>query len=259
MGLAQTFESGDAPDRAATLKVLRTHLRDTGTAPDIRHRGPADGGAIPVLEPLQPLIPGGELQRGTIVSVASRRQWQAPSYLELALAAGATAGGAWVGIIGYPDLGIAALSGLGADLSKVLLLDEPGEQWPKALAVMAGAVDLVLLYPPRRPTAEQLRRAASRIRTTDRQRGAVLVTSGPWDGAHLRLRADGATWSGLGDGTGHLTGRRVTVSAAGRGIGGERSIELWLPAADGGMQEYVPIEDSVTAPIKLEWPQLRAV
>lgn len=259
MGLAQRFESGDAPDRAAALETLRTHLHDTGTTPEERHRGPADGGAIPVLEPLRPLIPGGVLQRGTIVSVGSATHPQTLSHLELALIAGATAGGAWAGVIGCPGFGIRAASDLGADLSRVLLLDEPGDQWPRALAVMAGAVDVVLLRPPRQPTATQLRQVASRVRATERQRGAVLVTVGPWDGAHLRLRTRGADWGGLGDGTGHLTGRRVTVSAEGRGIGGERSAELWLPAADGAVREYVPVDSELTAPVEPRRPQLRAV
>lgn len=235
-------------------------LRETGTAPEIRQRGPADGGAVPLAGPLRPLVTGGVLQRGTIVSVAGRRHWQATSYLDLALLAGATAGGAWSGVIGFPALGIAALSGLGADLSKVLLVDEPGERWLQALSVMAAAVDVVMLAPPRRPTAEQLRRVASRVRTTERQRGAVLVVAGPWDGAHLRLRTHDAVWSGLGDGTGHLTGRRVTVSAEGRGAGGRsRSVDLLLPASDGTVQTYTPVDDELTAPLKQARPQLRAV
>lgn len=245
--------------RAAELARLRSMLRDTGTAPEIRRRGPADGGAIPVSEPLRPLIPGGVLERGTIVSVATRGYPGAANYVELALLAGATAGGAWAGVIGFPALGIAALSGLGADLSKFLVLDEPGEQWLQAVSVMAGAVDVVLLWPPRRPTAEQLRRVVSRVRTTDRQRGTVLVVAGPWDGAHLRLRAHGAAWSGLGAGTGHLTGRRVSVSAEGRGARGQgRSVDLWLPAADGTVQEYMPASE-LTAPAGQERPRLRAV
>lgn len=235
-------------------------LRETGTAPEIRQRGPADGGAIPVPGPLRPLVPGGVLQRGTIVSVAGRRHGQATSYLDLALLAGATAGGAWTGVIGFPALGIAALSGLGADLSKVLLLDEPGERWLQALSVMAAAVDVVLLAPPHRPTAEQLRRVASRVRTTDRQKGAVLVVAGPWDGAHLRLQTHDARWSGLGEGTGHLTGRRVTISAEGRGAGGQgRSVDLLLPSSDGTVQTYTPLDDRLAAPGEQPRPQLRAV
>ncbi|MEY9895588.1 hypothetical protein ABIA31_009277 [Catenulispora sp. MAP5-51] len=110
---------------------------------------------IPLHQLLRPLVPGGSLAR-----VAVPPQTRAVtaggggiSYATLALVAGATAGGTWAGVIGFPNLGIAAASGLGADLSKMLMLDEPSERWLDAVAVLAGAVDLVLLHAPRRPNA----------------------------------------------------------------------------------------------------------
>ncbi|MFD0634231.1 hypothetical protein ACFQ9X_24450 [Catenulispora yoronensis] len=78
---------------------------------------------------------------------------EAPSYLALALAAGASAGGAWCGVVGLPGFGIAAASGMGADLGRFLMVDEPGERWAEAVNVLAGAVDVVLVRPPRRPVA----------------------------------------------------------------------------------------------------------
>jgi hypothetical protein len=160
----------------------------------------------------------------------------APSYLALALAAGASAGGGWCGVVGLPALGIAAAAGLGADLRHMLLLDEPGDRWAEAVAVLAGAVDLILVRPPGRPTAEQLRRITARLRKTARQRGAALVVAGAWHGAHVTLRTTQSVWTGLGTGQGHLTGRRVTVVAEGRGAQGRpRTALLWLPAADGSV------------------------
>ncbi|WP_194922555.1 hypothetical protein [Catenulispora pinisilvae] len=176
------------------------------------------------------------------------------SYAAHALLAGATAGGAWAGVVGYPNFSIAAVSQLGADLSKVLMLDEPGERWPNAVAVLAGAVDLVLLHAPRRPNATQLRRLANRVRPTDRQRGCVLVATSPWEAAHLALSVRSPRWEGLGDGSGNLTRRRVTIRATGRATHGQRrEIDLWLPAADGAMREYVPQEQQPEG----ERPRLR--
>src|SRR3989442_631370 len=84
----------------------------------------------------------------------------------------------------------------------------------------AGAADLVLVRPAGRPSGEHVRRIGARVRRTARQRGAALVVAGEWPGADLRLRLTEAAWSGLGAGTGHLTGRRVTVAADGRGAAG---------------------------------------
>jgi hypothetical protein len=256
--IAQMFEGGAAEpgdqdrDRQAELARLRLLISETGTVP-ARSTGARredagsgtgaeadDADDVPVLAGLRPLLPYGSLRRGSVVAVEDRvRPWtDAPSYLALALAAGATADGAWCGVVGLPAFGIAAAAGLGADLKRMLMLDEPGERWAEAVAVLAGAVDLILVRPPGRPTAEHVRRITARLRKTARQRGAALVVAGGgWPGAGLTLRTTHAVWNGLGDGTGHLTGRRVTVAAEGRGLGGRgRSVELWLPAADGSVK-----------------------
>jgi hypothetical protein len=238
-------------DRGAALARLRRHLIDSGTAPESRaeprtqvqtpHGEPVDGGDIAVHRLLRPLIPGGVLTRGTIVSAPPRGGAAFPgggaiSYLTLALIAGATAGGAWAAVIGYPNFGIAAASGLGADLSKILLLDRPGDRWADAAAVLAGAADLVLLHAPRRPDAAQVRRLTHRLRPTERQRGCVLVVTSPWEAAHIALVVREARWEGVGEGTGNLAGRHVTIDATGRATHGRRrEIELWLPTADGGI------------------------
>ncbi|MEY9935644.1 membrane protein implicated in regulation of membrane protease activity [Catenulispora sp. GP43] len=234
--------------RDAALAQLRRDLVDNGTAPEARHRGPADGGNIPLHQVLRPLIPGGNLTRGTIVAAPPRTGQGfagegAVSYLTLALVAGATAGGGYVGVVGYPNFGIAAASGLGANLSRIQMLDHPGDRWAEAVAVFADAVDLLLLHAPRRPTTSDLRRLTSRIRPSDRHRGCVLVVSSPWEEAHLTMRVRDPEWEGLGNGTGNLNGRHVTVSVTGRATRGrQRELELWLPAADGTIREYVPQE-----------------
>ncbi|MEY9860484.1 hypothetical protein ABH935_006121 [Catenulispora sp. GAS73] len=245
--IAHTFE--DDAEHAAAVARLRV-LVGGGAA----GTGGAEGAGVadvPVLAALRALVPGGVLRRGGVLAVEDRvRPWgDAPSYLALALAAGASAGGAWCGVVGLPAFGIAAASGMGADLGRFLMLDEPGERWAEAVAVLAGAVDLVLVRPPRRPGGEQVRRIGARLRRTVRQRGAALVVAGEWPGADLRLRLTESAWSGLGDGTGHLTGRRVAITAAGRGAAGrERTARLWLPAADGAVREWAAETDAPGLP-----------
>ena len=253
--IAQMFE--DDAEHAAAVARLRV-LVGGGAAATVGAEG-AGVADVPVLAALRALVPGGALRRGGVLAVEDRvRPWgDAPSYLALALAAGASAGGAWCGVVGLPAFGIAAASGMGADLGRFLMLDEPGERWAEAVAVLAGAVDLVLVRPRRRPGGEQVRRIGARLRRTVRQRGAALVVAGEWPGADLRLRLTESAWSGLGEGTGHLTGRRVTITAAGRGAAGrERTARLWLPAADGAVREWAAGADAPGLPGRSELPGL---
>ena len=150
--IAQMFD--DDAERAAAVARLRVLVggdaagSETSQVEDASAKSGAGAGAadVPVLPALRSLIPGGALRRGGVLTVGDRVRpsGDAPSYLALALAAGASAGGAWCGVVGLPAFGIAAASGMGADLGRFLMVDEPGERWAEAVAVLAGAVDLVL-------------------------------------------------------------------------------------------------------------------
>lgn len=115
--------------------------------------------------PATPADPGGDavpvlacLRRGVIVSVADRVPYRPGSgltYLALALAAGAAAGG-WCAVLDSCGFGLAAAQSLGADLGRVLLVDAPAERWGEALAVLSAAMDTVLVRAPARPSAELL-------------------------------------------------------------------------------------------------------
>ncbi len=59
--------------------------------------------------------------------------------LALALAAGPSQAGAWVGIVGLPDLGWEAAFDLGLDLGRTIAVPDPGEHW---LSVTAGLIDV---------------------------------------------------------------------------------------------------------------------
>ena len=237
--VAHVFDDGAGSVHRLDIKRLRQKLAATGTAPAWQRTDTAEERAVPVPPALMSLVPGGTLARGTIVSLPHR---VAPpigggcSYLALALLAGATADGSWVGAVNYPGFGIAAASGLGAVLSRILLV-EAGDRWLEAVHLLAGAVDVVLVPAPARASDEQQRRVGARVRVTERQRGCVLLFTGEWPGAHMWMRTEQPVWSGLGSGTGHLTGRRVTVVAGGRGANGrEREVDVMLPAGDGTLR-----------------------
>jgi hypothetical protein len=187
---------------------------------------------LPVLPVLRGELPG--LRRGQVMSV------DGAGALAAALAAGVSADGGWCAAVGMPDLGVLAAVAMGVDPQRLLLVDEPGERWPEVVATMLGAVELVLLRPPVSPSAVEVRRLTAHAR----RHGAVLVTTGLWEGAQVRLRVVSSLWTGLSDGHGHLRGRRVQVVVEGKGP--PRKAWLWLPGPDGsiGPADLVPVEEA---------------
>ena len=192
-------------------------------------------GRLPVLPALRGLLPEG-LQRGTVVTVA---RW---SLLCLAVAAGASAAGAWCAAVGLPQLGAAAAAEAGLDPGRLLLVPDPGVRWPQVVASLLDGCELVLLRPPTRPSAQ----VRTRLAATLRRCGGVLVAAGGWDGAQARLQVVGQEWAGIGTGHGRLRARRVQVVADGRGMAARsRTRWLWLPGPDGS----VGAADQLTTPV----------
>lgn len=181
---------------------------------------------IPVLAALRPVVPGGGLRPGSTVCLDGA----GAATLGLALVAGAAQGDGWCAAVGMPEFGVVAAVQMGADPERLLLVDSPGERWPDVVAALAEAVDLVLVRPPEPPGAAVTRRLAA----LTRRHGCALVVPGAWEGAQLRLRVATARWTGLGDGHGHLRGRRAEIVAEGRGVHGAGARTwVWLPGPDG--------------------------
>jgi hypothetical protein len=179
---------------------------------------------LPVLPALRGLLAAGGLQRGHVVTTAHG------GLLFLALAAAASAAGAWCAAVGLPSLGVRAAADAGLDPDRLLLVAEPGASWPQVVASLLDGCDVVLLCPPARPAA-QLRR---KLEATARRFGSVLLVAGEWEGAQARLLVADQQWDGIGAGHGRLRARRARVVAEGRGAGTrERSAWLWLPGPDG--------------------------
>ena len=202
------FDSGSMTDLA-----LRDSPAGSGSAG-------LEAGLLPVLPALRSLLPG--LRRGQVVSVDE------VGALATALVAGASEGGAWCAAVGLPECGVLAAAGSGVSLDRLILIDEPGERWAEVVAVLLGAVEVVVLRPPVRPSVTEVRR----LTAFARRHGGVLVVAGvPWEGAQVRLRVVSSEWTGLGDGHGHLRGRRAQVVAEGKGR--PRAEWLWLPGPGG--------------------------
>jgi hypothetical protein len=193
---------------------------------------------VSMLDALHGLLPDGGLPRGSTVIVDGVG---AATSLALAVAAGPSAAGGWVAVVGRDDLGLAAAAEAGIVAERLALVAEPpADQWATVVAALIGAVDVIVVG-SLRVRAADARRLASRAR----ERGTVLVQAGtgrsrsssssaPGLEADLRLTVVASHWQGIGAGHGHLQARRVTVEATGRRRASRpRRAELWLPNAQG--------------------------
>ena len=197
---------------------------------------------LPVLPPLETLLPGG-LRRGTTVGVSS-------TSLALALLAGPVQAGSWLAAVGMSTLGLAAAAELGVTLDHlVLVADPPNDAWATTVATLVDAFDVVLVHARRHTKHTDARRLAARAR----ERGSVLVVLGgdqhsareTWPEApDVRLSIIRSEWTGLGDGHGHLRARKITIEIDGRrGAARHRRVDRWLPAAGGGVAEVEPLAE----------------
>ena len=179
---------------------------------------------LPVLPALAPLLPAGGLAKGSVVAVDSA------GALCLALIAGPSQAGMWCGIAGMPHLGIVAAAEAGAEPGRMMLVPDPGPQWPEVAATTLDACEVVLLRPPGRAPPQ----ARRRLETAARRSGAALIAAGTWDGAPVRLHVTRQQWDGIGDGYGRLRARCAEVTAEGRAaLARSRRAWLWLPGPDG--------------------------
>ncbi len=210
---------------ADRLELARGLLRrmETGRAEEIL---PDDGSRVlPVAAPLARLLPGRGLRRGSTVAVPPGR---GATSLLFALVAEASVRGAWVGVVGRPDLGVVAAAEAGVRLERLALVPRPGGDLMAVTVALLDGMDVVAVAGGRWSAGDR-----QRIAARARQRGAVLVALGAWPGADVELRCTSAQWEGLGSGAGRLCARRVQVELHGRGLGAGRRSRLSLPA-DGG-------------------------
>jgi hypothetical protein len=169
-------------------------LRDRVTAME---GGPARL-PVPVLPALSGLV---ALRTGGSYGVDS-------ASLALALAAGASRAGEWVGFAGWPDFGAEAAVELGVDLARTVLVPETGDHWLEVAAALVDVLRVVVLRPPARIDA----RAAGVLDARLRKRSSVLVVWGDWPRCDARLSLEDVRWSGLDHGHGRLRERAVRVA-----------------------------------------------
>jgi hypothetical protein len=158
----------------------------------------AAGEPVPTLPGLADLV---RMHAGATYAVDS-------ASLALALAAGASRAGEWVGFAGCPDFGAEAAAELGIELSRTVLVPDPGEHWLEVTAALVDVLRVVVLRPPASVGEWAAGVLDSRLRT----RSAVLVVHGEWPRAQVRLRVEASTWFGPTAGSGRLVERRASIA-----------------------------------------------
>lgn len=178
---------------------------------------------LPMPEPLAGQLPAA-LPRGSVAVLTGARS------LPLGMVAAVTAAGGHAAIVGQSGVGLLAAVEMGADLSRVAVIPDPGADPVEVAAVLMDGMDLVVLnLGGRSVPAGRARAVTARVR----QKGCTLaVTDGDWPGASARLEARVCGYEVLGagrsdaptPGCGRIGRVRVAMRARGRGFGSARAV-----------------------------------
>ena len=216
----------DNSDAAPARSELDDSEPSTASESVVRQRP-----VLPVPSALIEVLPHGGLVRGTVASVSGAGS------LLIGLVAAVTGAGGHVAVVGQPRFGILAAVEMGAQLSKLALIPDPGPDPVEVAAILLDGVDLVVLglgglsVSPTRARAV-VARARSKGST-------LLVTDRHWDGAELRLDASVHGYDGLGTGRelgrGRLRGVRLSVCARGKAMR-PRTVRLDLRSENGRIE-----------------------
>lgn len=168
---------------------------------------PATVPGVAVPDSVAPLLPGGVLPAGRVTAVSGS------ATLRVGLLAAATAAGARCAVVGWPELGVAAVAEQGGRLDCLALVPDPGPDPAAVMSVLLDGLDLVLLGPGVTAVAPSRARVlAGRVRVS----GAVLLVGPGWPGAELTLAGRHCRYGGLGAGAGRLASVSTVVRCSGR-------------------------------------------
>ncbi len=166
---------------------------------------PESADALPIPPLLAGVLPAA-LPRGTVVVVSGARS------LSLSMAAAVTAAGGNVAIVGQPDIGLLAAVEMGADLSRLAVIPDPGTDPVEVAAVLIDGMDLIVLGLGGRSIP--LTRARAVQARANHKGCTLLVVDGDWQGASLRLDGPGLR---LSDHHGRRRGRYSRIRTDQRG------------------------------------------
>ncbi|HKV21544.1 MAG TPA: hypothetical protein VJR50_21115 [Mycobacterium sp.] len=209
-------------DRAEQVEHLRRKMAAISgkVGPGRRGQVPSDDvlpdseSLLPLPETLTEAVPTA-LPKGTVAVLSGARS------LPLSMVAAVTAAGGHAAIVGQPDVGLLAAVEMGADLSRLAVIPDPGADPVEVAAVLMDGMDLVLLgLNGRSVPATRARAVIARAR----QKGCtLLVTGGDLQGASARLEAKVSGYEVTGgrdgrplSGCGRISRVRLAMRARGR-------------------------------------------
>lgn len=238
--LAQARAVLTAAERSAARwggRIDRTALRPVpaqGSAPGstpetgMPEGDDGTGAHLPVPEPLADLFPGVGVRAGSSIAV----QGTAPTSLLLALAVAAAGEDSWCAVAGMPDLGLRSALDAGLDPCRLALAPAEGEQRPQVLSALADGVGVLVLGSELELAPALWRNLLGRARATD----TLVLAARPPGTADITLHTTTLGWTGLGKGSGRLRKRRLHVTSSGRGIAGQREVQVLLPQVAGRIE-----------------------
>jgi hypothetical protein len=177
--------------------------------------------------PLASLLPDGVLPAGAVVSVLGRGPLQGSASLTAWLL-GATQHDRPVAVVGWPALGLVALSEAGVDLGRFYAVPDVGGQAAAIIGALVDGFEIVVAGPALQLTPSDRRRLLARARN----RGAAVLSARPWEGAALTLEVERASWGGPARGDYWLRDARLSVVRHSGADGAGQAFEVARHDAD---------------------------
>jgi hypothetical protein len=210
-------------DRAEQLKQLRQQMAAVSGKVGSSRRGhthapaaaadmlPDSQARLPVPQLLADVLPE-QLPRGSVAVLSGARS------LLVSMVAAVTAAGGNAAIVGQPDIGLLAAVEMGADLSRLAVIPDPGTDPVEVAAVLMDGMDLIVLGLGGRSVP--MTRARAVVARAHQKGCTLLVTDGDWQGASIRLTARVCGYETTTDapGFGRIAKVRLEVCAEGRAI-----------------------------------------
>jgi hypothetical protein len=210
-------------DRAEQLKQLRRQMAAVSGKVGSSRRGhvhtptavddllPGLEARLPVPQVLAEVLPDA-LPRGSVAVLSGARS------LTVSMVAAVTAAGGNAAIVGQSDIGLLAAVEMGADLSRLAVIPDPGTDPVEVTAVLMDGMDLIVLALGGRSVP--MTRARAVVARAQQKGCTLLVTDGDWQGASIRLKARVCGYETTADtpGFGRISKVRLEVCAEGRAI-----------------------------------------
>lgn len=203
-----------AVEKAGEIEDLRRRLSrlsgETGALSGTAS-GVMSSGVVAVPEALASLFPKRGLPRGGVAAMAGA------SVVPMAIIAEASRAGSTVALVGLPRLNLAAAVEMGADLSRIAVVAEPGIDRLEVAGVLLDGIDLVVLGFEDLLGATGMSVPPARARVLGgraRKQSSTLMVLGDWPNPATRVHSEVREYRHLPlrrSGYGRIGGFRVQV------------------------------------------------